>query len=173
MKFSTIAQACAYCLLANTAFSHASLEVKEAENNNNYKAVMRISHGCDGSATKSVTIHIPEGVINVKPMPKAGWALETTRGDYAKTYDYHGPRSEGVKSITWTGTLEDQHFEEFIFRGRITDDFKEGSTVYFPTEQKCQTGENMWIEIPEEGADSHSVERPAPALKIKQGHAHH
>ena len=37
-------------------------------------------HGCEGAATTRVRIHIPEGVIAVKPMPKPGWQLETVSG---------------------------------------------------------------------------------------------
>lgn len=120
-------------LAPQLATAHATLEKQEAQINTNYKAVMRVSHGCEGQATQSVTIEIPEGVINAKPMPKAGWELETVTGPYARTYEYHGPRSEGVKSITWTGNLEDTHYDEFIFRARITDAFEAGQMIYFPT----------------------------------------
>lgn len=128
--------------LTTPAFAHATLEQKEAAANSTYKAVMRIGHGCDGQATLKVRITIPEGVITAKPMPKPGWTLETVRGDYARTYDYHGPRSEGVQQIIWTGSLDDQHFDEFIFRTRVTDIFEPGTTIYFPTVQECADGEN-------------------------------
>jgi uncharacterized protein YcnI len=153
-------------MCASSALSHASLEVKQAPINTTYKAVMRISHGCEGSATKRVRIQIPEGIISVKPMPKAGWILETKRGNYAKTYDYHGPKSEGVQEIIWTGSLDDQHFDEFTFRGRITDTFSKGQVIHFPTIQECEVGENLWIEIPKTGTESPKLKRPAPALKL-------
>ncbi len=156
------------------AFSHATLEVKQAELNSTYKAVMRIGHGCNGQATLKVRITIPEGVISVKPMPKAGWELTTIRGDYAKTYDYYGSKSEGVKEIIWTGSLEDQHYDEFVFRGRITDAFEDGQTIHFPTVQQCADGSNDWVEIPAEGQDPHDLDGPAPALLLNAGgHAHH
>lgn len=156
------------------SLAHASLEVKTAAQNSNYKAVMRIAHGCDGQATQSVTITIPEGVINAKPMPKAGWDLSTEVGPYAKTYEYHGPRSEGVQSITWTGHLDDGHFDEFIFRARITDAFAAGETVYFPTVQLCADGSQKWVEIPVEGQENVRLAKPAPGLKVIDGaHAHH
>jgi uncharacterized protein YcnI len=166
MNIRTLGLAASLCLTATTAFGHASLEVKEAAINANYKAVMRISHGCEGSATKRVRIQIPEGVISVKPMPKAGWDLTTVRSEYAKTYEYHGPKSEGVTEIIWTGILDDQHFDEFTFRGRITDVFKTGQTIHFPTIQECETGENAWVEIRTEGEDAPKLKRPAPGLKL-------
>lgn len=160
------------CALPMTLSAHATLEVREAQQNSNYKAVIRISHGCEGSDTQSVTVTIPEGVINAKPMPKAGWDLETVTGPYAKTYEYHGPRSEGVKTITWTGNLNDGHYDEFVFRARITDAFEAGETVYFPTVQKCVEGSNDWVEIPAKGKEKERLPRPAPGLKVTEGHSH-
>ncbi|KAJ55729.1 hypothetical protein ACMU_13665 [Actibacterium mucosum KCTC 23349] len=161
--------------LASPALSHATLEQQEVAPNTTYKGVMRIGHGCEGQATLKVTITIPEGVINAKPMPKPGWVLETVRGDYARTYDYHGPRSEGVQQITWSGgVLDDQHYDEFIFRARITDAFEPGSTVYFPTVQDCADGQQPWVQIPAAGQDPHDLKKPAPGLKIiAPDHAHH
>lgn len=86
----------------------------------------------DGEATLRVRITVPEGVVAAKPMPKAGWDLETTSGAYAKTYDYHGPISEGVKEIVWTGKLEDAHYDEFVFRARITDGICAGGCGLLP-----------------------------------------
>ena len=81
---------------------------------------------------------IPEGVIAVKPMPKPGWQLATVKGKYEKTYDYFGtPMSEGVTEIAWTGgELPDDWYDEFVFRGRLTD-FAPGTVVYFPVVQEC------------------------------------
>ena len=156
------------------AHGHATLETKEAPMEANYKAVMRIAHGCEGEATLKVRITIPEGVINVKPMPKAGWTLETVTGPYAKTYQYHGPRSEGVKEITWTGKLLDTHYDEFVFRGRITDVFEEGQMIYFPTVQECANGSHNWVGIPAEGQSRRDLDEPAPGLKVTAGgHSHH
>jgi len=62
-----------------------------------YKAVLRVPHGCEGEDTLKVRVQVPEGVIAVKPMPKAGWTLETVKGTYAQPYDYYGtPMTEGV-----------------------------------------------------------------------------
>src|SRR3546814_19940919 len=90
--------------LAATAQAHVTLEQPEAAAGSTYKAVVRVPHGCEGEATLKVRVQIPEGFINVKPQPKAGWALETVQGAYAKTYDYYGTAlSEGVREIGWTG----------------------------------------------------------------------
>ena len=54
------------------SFAHVTLATGEARANTYYKAVFQVPHGCDGAATQTVRIQIPEGVIGVKPMPKAG-----------------------------------------------------------------------------------------------------
>lgn len=159
--------------VSSSALAHASFTVKEAAQNSTYKAVINIAHGCGEEATLKVRVTIPEGIISVKPKNIAGWTLETVSGDYAKTYDYHGPKSAGVKEIIWTGELATDHFEEFIFRARITDAYDADSKLYFPVVQECATGENPWVEIPKEGSDE-KLKHPAPALTITKGHsAHH
>ncbi len=78
----------ALSIAATSLMAHATLEQQEAAVGSTYKGVMRIGHGCDGEATQKVTITIPEGVIAVKPMPKANWSLQVESGAYAQTYDY-------------------------------------------------------------------------------------
>jgi uncharacterized protein YcnI len=164
----------ALAITTTGAFAHATFEKAEAQQGAGYKAVLRVPHGCNGEATLKVRIQIPEGVIAVKPMPKAGWTLETVKGPYEKEYDYFGSKlTEGVKEIIWTGELPDEFYDEFVFNARITDAFPVGSMVYFPTVQECANGAERWIEIPAEGQDPHDLEGPAPGVKIiEAGHAH-
>jgi uncharacterized protein YcnI len=173
MKLSLIAAAI-LAMTATGAFAHATFEKGEAQQGAGYKAVLRVPHGCNGEATLKVRIQIPEGVIAVKPMPKAGWTLETVKGPYEKEYDYFGSKlSEGVKEVVWTGELPDEFYDEFVFSARMTDAFAVGSMVYFPTVQECANGAERWIEIPAEGQDAHDLEGPAPGVKIVEpGHEH-
>ena len=166
-------------LLPSVAWAHATLETPEASPDSYYKAVVRIGHGCDGSATNTVRVTVPEGVISVRPMPKAGWDVELQEADYARSYELHGRQYDrGVRTITWTGgLLPDNYYDEFVFRGRLTD-FKHGSTVYFPVTQECEEGEIAWSQIPAQGQDAHDLDRPAPGLLIlaadggQHGHQH-
>ena len=173
MKRTLIAIA-TLALSAPAVLAHATLETGEAHQSGTYKAVMRIGHGCDGESTLKVRVQIPEGVIAVKPMPKPGWALEIVKGPYEKEYDYYGTKlTEGVKELIWTGELPDAWYDEFVFRGMITDAFAVGSTVYFPTVQECATAAERWIEIPAEGQDPDALEGPAPGVKVVEpGHGH-
>jgi len=49
---------------------HVTLEQRQAAVGAAYKAVFRVPHGCDGSPTIAIRVRIPEGVLDVKPMPK-------------------------------------------------------------------------------------------------------
>lgn len=158
---------------ASTATAHATLETQEAQVGSYYKAVVRIGHGCNGEATLKLRVEIPEGVIAVKPMPKAGWTLETTEGAYENTYLLHGREmSAGVKEITWTGELADAHYDEFIFRAKLDTSLPAEEMLFFPTVQECASGQNAWIEIPTAGQDPHDLNSPAPSLMLKAAPHH-
>ncbi|TCM69279.1 YcnI family protein [Rhizobium sp. BK068] len=156
-------------LSVSSASAHVTLESQEAAIGSSYKAVFRVPHGCDGKSTVKVRVQIPEGVIAVKPQPKAGWTLEKVKGKYAKAYDYYGtPTTEGVKEIIWSGgNLPDDEYDEFVLRGYLTEDLKADSKLYFPVVQECTDGAvDRWIEIPEAGKSADDYETPAPGLKL-------
>ena len=158
-------------LAADGAWAHVTLETGEATAGSPYKAVFRVSHGCDGSATTKITVKIPEGVIAVKPMPHAGWVIETTKGKYAKAYDYYGSKlDQGVVEVTWSGgNLPDAYYDEFVLRGMLAADLP-GGMIYFPVVQECEKGVDRWIEIPEPGKTAEDYETPAPGLKVLPKH---
>jgi uncharacterized protein YcnI len=161
--------ACALLALGTgTAFAHITLETQEAAVGSTYKAVLRVPHGCDGKATTTVRVQIPEGVISVKPMPKAGWTLQTKKGKYDKSYQLYGEAvTAGVKEIDWTGgNLPDEFYDEFVFRGTLTGDLPVGEKLYFPVVQECDGVADRWIEIPAAGQDEEALEYPAPGIKL-------
>lgn len=157
----------------SSAEAHVSLATKETAANAGYKAVLQVPHGCDGEATNAVRVQIPDGVISVKPMPKAGWTLTTTKGAYAKPFETHGRTvSEGVKEIVWSGgNLSDEHFDEFVFTATIATDGGAARTAYFPVVQTCAKGEAAWTEIPAAGQTSRDLKKPAPSVRIAAGRA--
>lgn len=152
------------------AFAHATLEVQEARIGATYKAVLRVPHGCGTEATNVVRVQIPEGFFNVKPMPKAGWELETVTAPYAASYDNHGTELiEGVVEIIWSGgNLPNEWYDEFVFRGSFADSLEEG-TFYFPAIQECANGEEAWIDTSGDDGASH----PAPSLTLVPGSSGH
>lgn len=158
----------AFIASQSTAFAHITLATGEARTSTYYKAVFQVPHGCDGAATQAIRIQIPEGVIGVKPMPKAGWTLSITRGAYAKTYQSQGKAvTEGPKEIVWSGgSLADDNYDEFTFTSFLAGDFRPGQTISFPTVQQCAKGEVRWDQIASDGQNPHSLKSPAPALRI-------
>jgi uncharacterized protein YcnI len=161
--FVRAAIAASLCLAATAAFAHITLEVPEAPVGSGYKAVLRVPHGCEGSATTAIRLKVPEGFISAKPMPKAGWTLDITKGPYAKSYELFGsPVTEGAVEISWSGgNLPDDQYDEFVVRGTLAPGLEVGSTLYFPVIQTCASGEEAWIDTSgsEEGT-------PAPGLVL-------
>jgi len=156
-------------LAASPAAAHITLETKQATVGSYYKAVFAVPHGCKGSPTVKIRVQIPEGVIAVKPMPKAGWSVDVVEGKYASEYDYHGNKlSSGVKEVAWSGgKLPDKNYDEFVMHTALTDTLKPNTILYFPVVQECETGVSRWIEIPAEGAGhSHESKSPAPGVKL-------
>lgn len=148
---------------AGPAAAHVTLAGGEAAVGSYYKVVLRVPHGCNGSATTKIRVRIPDGVIAVKPQPKAQWTLDTTQGDYAGTYTMHGAKiTSGVKEIAWSGNLPDAYYDEFVFQAYLTSDLKAGQTLYFPVVQECEQGVDRWIDT----SGKRDVSMPAPSLKL-------
>lgn len=150
------------CGFAPRASAHVTLSQGQAPIGTSYKAVLQVPHGCDGSATTAIRVRVPEGVLDVKPMPKPGWTINLVRGKYAKPYNLY--RAEVVTEIDWSGgRLPDEYYDEFVFQSFLSGDLKSGQTLYFPVVQECEKGIHRWIEIPSPGVD---YPEPAPGLKL-------
>lgn len=163
-------------IVAGPADAHVSFENAQAAVGTTYKAVLRIPHGCDGKATDGVRVRISEGVIAVKPMPKAGWTIEKVITRYKSEYKLHGANViEGVTELSWSGgSVADDEYDEFVFRATLDASLPAGEKIYFPVIQVCGTDRVEWTEVPTEGQTAHDVERPAPGLELLHGeHAGH
>ena len=154
--------------LLSPAYAHVTLESPEAAVGAPYKAVFRVPHGCGGSPTVKLRVKIPDGVIGVKPMPKAGWQIDMVRGKYDKSYKmFHATNvTEGVKELSWSGRLADENYDEFVVSTYLTDDLAPNTTLYFPVVQECESGVNRWIEVPAEGKTEADYKEPAPGVKL-------
>ena len=160
---------CAAALLSSAAVAHISLETKQAPIDSPYKAVFTVPHGCSGSPTIKIRVQIPEGVIAVKPMPKAGWSVDVVEGKYASEYDYHGNKiTSGAKEVAWSGgRLPDHNYDEFVISTYLTGSLKPNTVLYFPVVQECEKGVSRWIEIPADGGGhAHEGKAPAPGVKL-------
>ncbi|KRQ07499.1 YcnI family copper-binding membrane protein [Bradyrhizobium manausense] len=154
--------------LATTAQAHVTLAQPEASSGSSYRATFRVPHGCGDSATSKVRVRIPEGVVGVKPMPKAGWQIDLVKGSYDKSYTmYHSNVTEGVKEVSWTGNLPNDYYEEFVMSVYLTDDLAPGRMLYFPVVQECAGGGiHRWIEIPADAKSPVDYKEPAPGVKL-------
>jgi uncharacterized protein YcnI len=155
-------------LATSAADAHVTLERQEASVGAPYKAVFRLPHGCGTSPTIKLRVRIPDGVINVKPMPKPGWQIEVVKGKYDKTYTmFHDVTvSEGAREVAFTGRLPDENYDELVLSVYLTDDLVPGRMLYFPVVQECENGVHRWIEIPQDGKLAADYKEPAPGLKL-------
>ena len=162
--------------LATQASAHATFAETQVVKGETARLTIRIGHGCEGEATLRVRVQIPEGLIAAQPMVHAGWQLETVTGAYAQPYEYYGRTlTEGVREIVWSGELPNAHYDEFVFRARVTDTVPLDQMLYIPVVQECANGAERWIEIPAEGQDAHDLEGPAPGVMVvapSAGHGH-
>lgn len=148
--------------MTHAVLAHVTLETTQAAAGSYYKTVLRVPHGCSGSATIKLRVQIPEGLVAIKPQPKPGWELSMTRGDYARSYHLHGASiTSGVREVAWTGgPLPDDQFDEFAFMTYLAEDLADQGRVYLPVVQECEQGVERWIDKEE------SSEFPAPVLHI-------
>lgn len=156
--------------LASHAAAHAAFVDRTATAGASARLAIGLTHGCSGSATEEVRVRIPDGVVGVLPMPKPGWDLEIVTAELDEPYRDHGQTvTEGVVELRWTGgSLDDAHYDEFIFRAQIPD--KPDETLYFPTVQACADDVLRWIEVPAaDGETQPSGDYPAPALYLESG----
>jgi uncharacterized protein YcnI len=162
----------ALTLLACGAHAHIVLEQKSAVAASYYKATFMVGHGCGSSGTTGISVSIPDGVVNVKPMPKTGWQVQTRVETLAKPYQLHGKTfTESVTQVTWTGgPLADASYDEFVMLTRLPDT---PGKVYFKVVQTCEQGETRWEEIPAEGKTTRDYKSPAALLEVTPSADHH
>lgn len=104
------------------------------------------THGCDANPTTGIDIQLPEGVVDPLPTELEGW-----------TATVDGP------VVTWDGgPLPDGDEATFSVNVLLPD--TPGTTLYFPTIQRCPGDESLaWIQQPGDGTDQSF---PAPALAV-------
>lgn len=66
----------------------------------------------------------------------------------------------GLAAVWSGGSLPDEHYDEFVFVGYLSDALEPGKKLYFPVVQQCEQGEAHWIGV------------PADAAPAGHGHAH-
>ena len=158
MKTIIIIPTLTLLLLASAAQAHVVLAQKEAEAGSAYMAVFKVGHGCDGSATRQISVTLPPGFKRAKPTPKAGWTLAVQRDK---------PGADATE-ISWTANteadqLQDAWYDEFTLRGNLRD---QPAELWFKVRQVCAKGESNWADIPTAGESAKGSKMPAAKLTV-------
>lgn len=167
--------ATALCV-ASSAYAHVTANPNHGTAGQYFETKFRVSHGCEGSDTISISITLPKGTVVAKPQNKAGWSAAVTKSKLpAPVSAGHGKMTdEQIDEIIWSnGSLPDDQYDEFGVILKLPE--KTGETLYFPVVQTCEKGENRWTEIPTGTQQWHDLKLPAPFVKIEaapKGHAH-
>lgn len=166
-------------LAAPAAQAHVVLEYEVAPAGSGYKATFQVGHGCGPSATRQIGIAVPPGVLEARPMPKAGWAIEIQREKLAEPVQRQGRQvTERVARVTWTArsaadVLPSDEYDEFVLMAQLPG---EAGTLAWPVSQVCETGRADWTEVPKPGQSAHDLKNPAPVLQVLPasggGHQH-
>ena len=163
---------------AAAAQAHITLDTPEAETGKPYKAVLRVGHGCEGSATKQIIVTLPDGLRGAKPMPKPGWTLTTTRAPLKTPYESHGKTiADELAEVRWTANteadyLQDAWYDEFTVRAMLP---AEPGELWFKVRQVCVKGEWNWADLPGAGKTATAPAarlRVVPARPAPSEHAH-
>ncbi|MCX6397960.1 MAG: YcnI family protein [Propionibacteriales bacterium] len=156
-------------LAAGPALAHVGISPTEGAAGSYAVATLSVPHGCDGSATTSITIKIPSELNAVTPTRNALWDVKknVVTLDTPLT-DAHGNAvTERVDTVVYTAKspLPDGYRDAFELSFQVPDAV--GKTLVFPTLQRCVKGETNWNQVVEEGAEE--PEYPAPSFTVVEG----
>ena len=144
---------------SSAASAHITLETTSTLPGSYAKVVLRVTHGCAGSATTAIEVHVPEGFRFAKGQPKPGWTISYQRAELAMPVQLHGRSlAETTAVIRWTGgPLADDQFDDFNLLGQISQ--SASGSLPFRVLQSCEGGATDWSGPP-------GSKTPAPILKL-------
>ena len=153
-------------LAIGPSFAHVTISPGEATANSYTVATVSVPHGCEGSATTSITIKMPKELIEVTPTRNALWDVTKTTAklDTPIKAEDGDEITEKVDTVVYTAKtpLPDGYRDAFELNFQVPDEA--GKTLVFPVIQKCVKGETAWTEVTTDGAAE--PEHPAPTVKI-------
>lgn len=165
----TITAAALLLVAAPAAHAHVSVTTDHAAAGSSAVLTFSVPHGCGDSPTTALAIQIPEEITSVTPTVNPSWSVATTQEDLDEPQtDSHGNDVDArIAEVTYTAhdPLPPELRDTVELSVALPDDAA-GTTLYFPTLQRCQEGEAAWVQIAAEGQDPHDLERPAPAVTV-------
>lgn len=138
------------------ASAHVTVTPGEATAGSYTVLEFAFGHGCEGSATTSLTIDLPEGLESVTPQLEPGWSVEAVGADT-------GIASQVI--YTADEPVEDGFRSTVTIQVKLPED-SAGETLAFPVLQNCVEGETNWAELAEDGQDPHDLDAPAPLVVV-------
>jgi uncharacterized protein YcnI len=172
MRTVTIAFTAALVLGASAdgASAHIVFAEPTAVAGAHWAGALRVSHGCDGSATTSVRVEIPAAITVARPRALSGWTVVIEHSPLATPVPAEGGGmlTERVSAVTWTGRLPDEAFEEFGLAAKLP---AAPGPLAFPVIQTCEKGVVHWSEVA--GADGSRSAHPAAVLDVRAGEHEH
>ena len=155
--------------VAGGAHAHVVFADPAAVAGGHWAGALRVSHGCDGSATKSIRVEIPREIVIARARVPAGWTVVVEREPLASPVASENGAllTERVNAITWTGHLPDDQFEEFGLAAKLP---ATPGALAFKVIQTCERGALHWTEAAAPGGPRPA--HPAAVLELREG-AHH
>jgi periplasmic copper chaperone A len=155
---------------SNSAWSHITLEPAKVFTGDIHKTILRVGRACSANgSTTALTVRIPDGMINPKPMPKSGWSLTVKKIDLEQPLVLMGrTMTQAAQEVTWTATskeaaIHDDHYEEFVVRGRLP---AKAGVLWWKSIQSCGDIKMEWAETPTEGISTVGLKSPASPLEV-------
>lgn len=147
LKTSIAVAVLAALIVPATAEAHIEVEPAEAPAGKTAGLNLVIPHGCDGTATTSVTVQVPGSVRDATAKPVKGWKATNSTG-----------------VMKWTGgPLPDHEVQELPFTAKFYG--KKGVGIPLKLIQGCDGGKSTpWLQVVPEGAPE--PETPAPVVTL-------
>lgn len=164
--FLTTATAGLLVLGTGIASAHVTIDASTTAAGAYSLLTLSVPHGCDGSATTSVAIKMPESITSVTPTVNPGWTIDVQMVNLADPVDdgHGGQITERPDQVVYTALtpLPDDRRDAFELSVKLPD--LPGETLAFPAVQTCEQGEAAWIETAQDGQDEPA--HPAPQIVI-------
>jgi len=155
-------------LLVSSSSAHVSLVPNSGAASGGYfQTSIKIPHGHKnaqgvGMHTTRMVLHVPKGILSIRPEPPVGWTVESTMYDLAEEdrYTSHGnPVTTGVDKITFTAdSLDDALHNDHLmliglqlkigcsFRDQVMDDYSGSHSIW-------QGQHTLWFKVDQYSSD--------------------
>ena len=144
-------------LLASSSSAHVSLVPNYGAASGGYfQTSIKVPHGHSGVHTTKMTLHVPRGIVSIKPEQPAGWSVTTTTYELAEEdrYESHGSLvTTGPDKITFEAdSLDDALHNDHLmniglqlklgcsFKDQVQDDYSGSNSVW-------QGQHTLWFKV--------------------------